>query len=147
MAMQKSALGFMLAVAMVGLVASALATLSTSQKISSTGSIKAVGLGVYSDSACTQKLTTLSWGTLEPGETKTQKVYIKNEGNTQITLNMTTGNWNPATASSYITVSWTGEGNKLAAGASTSADITLKVSSSVTGFTNFTFDITISGSG
>lgn len=145
--MQKSALGFMLTIAMVGLVASVLATLSTSQKISSTGSIKAVGLGVYSDSACTQKLTSLSWGTLEPGETKTQRVYIKNEGNTQITLNMTTGNWSPASAANYITLSWNKEKSTLAEGASTSADITLKVSSSVTGITNFTFDITISGSG
>ncbi len=146
MAMQKSALGVVFALAIVGLATTVLA-LSTSHTFTNTASIKTVGLGVYSDSACTQKITTLSWGALSPGETKKQTVYIKNGGNIPLILSMTKGNWNPSTAASYITVSWNREGYTLPAGASTSAEITLTVSSSVSGITDFSFEITISGSG
>ncbi len=71
------------------------AILSANQTVPLTGTINAVNLGVYSDSACTQTATALTAGTLNPGATTTQTVYIKNTGNIPETLTMTTTNWTP----------------------------------------------------
>ena len=62
------------------------------------GTIDTINVGVYSDSACTQTATALNVGTLNPGGTATQTIYIKNAGNTAETLTMTTNNWTPTNA-------------------------------------------------
>ena len=59
------------------------AVLSTSQNVPLSGTINAVNLGVYSDSACTIPVTSLTVGTLNPGGTATQTVWIKNTGMSQ----------------------------------------------------------------
>jgi len=81
--------------------------------INNGGTVNAIGVGVYWENACTNKVTTINWGALEPGSTQTVTVYIKNEGNIPMTLNMTKGNWNPATASTFITLSWNREGSQI----------------------------------
>lgn len=121
------------------------ALLSTSKTIPNTGNVKAVGVGVYSDSACSQQVSIIQWGTLDAGETKNVPVYVRNEGNVNLTLSMTTNNWNPQEASSYITLNWNRGGHKLTPGSSVQAVLTLIVSSTVTGVTNFSFDIIITG--
>jgi hypothetical protein len=72
-------------------------------------------------------------------------VYVRNEGTVSVTLNMTKGNWNPSSASSYITLTWNKEKYVLPAGQVVTAVLTLSVSSSVSGVTSFSFDITITG--
>ena len=95
-----------LVVAAIALTATTAAVLSTSQNVPLNGTITAINLGVYSDSACTQTVTSLNVGTLNPGGTATQTVYIKNTGNVPETLTMTTNNWNPPSASTYLTLTW-----------------------------------------
>ena len=93
------------------------AVLSTNQTVPLNGTINAVNLGVYSDSACTQTVTALNVGTLNPGGTATQTVYIKNTGNIPETLTMTTNNWTPTNASSSLTLTWNRQNTVLNAGA------------------------------
>ena len=62
-----------------------------------------------------------------------------------VVLGMTAGNWNPASASSYITLSWNRENYLLNSGSVVQAVLTLSVSSGVSGVTNFSFDIIITG--
>jgi archaellum component FlaG (FlaF/FlaG flagellin family) len=145
MAMQKATMGAVLAIAVMGLMVSALGALVATRTISNSGSITAVGVGVYSDSGCTTALSAISWGTLNPGDVKTYTMYVKNTGNVPVTLNMTVGNWNPLSASSYITLTWNQEKYVLPAGQVVQAVLTLSVSSSVSGVTSFSFDITITG--
>ena len=124
------------------------AAVTVNQNISSTGSIAtAPNIGVYSDSACTTSLTSINWGSITAGGTVTQTVYVKNTGTGSMTLSLTVNNWNPATASTYISVSWNQVGTQLSAGQSVAATLTLTVSSSITGITSFSNTITISGSG
>ena len=146
MAMQKTVLGT--AVAIIGLAAtvlSVLAVLTATQTFNNAATVKTVGVGVYSDSACTQKVTSIDWETLAPGENKTKTVYVKNEGSTRILLSMSVGNWTPSGAANYMNVTWNCQGSSLNAGASLSAVFTLSVSQTITGITSFTFDITIVG--
>jgi hypothetical protein len=145
MAMQKATLGTVLAIALMGLIASTLGALVATRTISNSGSITTVGVGLYSDSGCTNVLSSISWGTLNPGDVKTYTMYVKDTGTVPVTLNMTVGNWNPTSASTYMSLTWNQEKYVLPAGQVVQAVLTLSVSSSISSVTSFSFDITITG--
>jgi hypothetical protein len=124
------------------------ALLSANQTVHLDGTIStvnAVNLGVYSDSACTQPTTTLSVGTISPGGTAKQTVYIKNTGNIQETLTMTISNWNPNSASSALTLTWNRQNTILSPGASTQATLTLTAAANTDSVTTFSCDVTFTG--
>lgn len=147
MAMQKSATLALTVFAAVAVVAAALvsAALVTSRTITSTGSIKSVGVSVYWDSACTNQTSSFSWGVLAPGSTASIKLYVKNSGTIPVTLSASFGNWNPASAASYMTPGCNCTNYALGTGSVAAAVLTLTVSQSITGVTNFSFDITLTG--
>jgi hypothetical protein len=147
MALQKIQVSVILVVgALVAVSALVSGLLIASQTIPNTGNVKAVGVGVYSDSACTQEVQLIQWGILDPGESSDKTVYIRNEGNVAVVLNMATENWDPALASTYITLGWNLEqGYVLSHGQSVETVLTLSVSSSISGVESFTFDIIITG--
>ena len=138
----------LLTVAAFALVTSTLAAVTVNQNFPSTGTIaSSPNIGVYADSACTAAITSVSWGSTAPGGTTTQTVYVKNTGTVSMTLSMIASNWNPLVAGTYMTITWNKEGSTLAVGQSTAAILTLTVSPTVTGITNFGNTITISGTG
>lgn len=137
-----------LAMVIIGIAIMSMTTfgaLVATRSISNNGSVTAVGVNVYSDTACTTAVSTISWGTLDPGGVKTHTMYVKNTGTVPVTLSMTTGNWNPSSASSYITLTWNQQNYVLSAGQVVQAVLTLSVSSSASGVASFSFDITITG--
>ena len=121
--------------------------LVSSQTIPMSGVIASANVGVYSDSLCTQSLTSVNWGTISPGASVNRTVYVKNTGTALITLSMSKTNWNPASANGPISVVWNRESTVLAANQVTTATITLNVSSSVSGIATFGVDVIISGTG
>ncbi|RLI11174.1 hypothetical protein DRO25_02420 [Candidatus Bathyarchaeota archaeon] len=148
MAMQRVPVGVVFTIAVAGIIASVLAAglLMAYQRVPNSGNVKTVGVGVYWDNACTNNVTSIDWGFLEPGATVNKTVYIKNEGNTPMVLNITTDNWNPASASENITLSWNREGYVLNTTAPVvQAILTLSVSPNISGVTSFSFDIIITG--
>lgn len=122
-------------------------TLEQNVTVGNSGTVKAVGVGVYWNSACTSIVTSISWGTIEPGTNVNSTVYIRNQGNSPATLSMRTENWNPTNASNYLTLSWNYSGQTLAVNQVIPVKFTLTVSPSTQGITSFTFDIIIVGSG
>jgi len=146
-AVQKITIGTVLAIAVMGIVVSALATglLVATRSIYNTGNVRAVGVGVYWDSSCTNEVSSIGWGDLEPNETKHATICVKNEGSVAMTLSMTTDNWNPTSASGNITSSWNRENYMLNPGSVVETVFTLSVSSDISGITNFSFDIIITG--
>jgi hypothetical protein len=145
MAMRKATIGAVLAIALMGVMVSALGALVATRTVSTSGSITALGVGVYSNSNCTTALSSINWETLNPGSSTPYTIYVKNTGNTAVTLNMTTSGWSPSSASSYITLTWNQTGTVLQANGVATAALKLTVSSSISGITNFSFNITISG--
>jgi hypothetical protein len=147
MAMQRMTIGMILAVASVGVVVTALvsALLLTNQTIPNTGNLKTIGVNVYWDAACTNKVSSIDWGTVEANSTKSFTIYIKNNGTAAEVLGMSTGNWNPTSASSQISLSCNCTGYVLAHGSVVGSVLTLSVSPTITGITSFSFDITITG--
>jgi len=119
----------------------------TSNTISSIGTLKAIGIEVYQNENLTDRVTTINWGTLEPGDTKTCTIYVSNKGNFPLTLSLSSSNWNPPSASNYLTLTWSYSGQTISAGETVQVTLTLAVSPSITGLSNFGFDITAVGSG
>ena len=145
MAMQRIALATILAIALACIATTVLGALIARRIISNVGNIKAVGVGVYSDSSCTTPISSIDWGFLEPGSSKQFTIYVKNEGNVPIKLSMEVGNWNPPSASNYLTLTWDRQNHVLSPGDSSSAVLTLSVSQDISGVASFSFDIIIIG--
>ena len=143
--MRRVAVGTVLAIALMAMVVSTVGVYVATRTISNTGNVAAVGVGVFWDSGCTNAVSSIDWGALEPGAATDVTIYVKNEGSIVVVLSMTTDNWNPASASSYMTLSWNRENYVLNSGSIVSAVLTLSISSGISGITNFSFDVTVTG--
>jgi hypothetical protein len=148
----KFSIGTLIALAATGLFLSTLTsstiisgTVISSQSINSGGSITSINVEIFSDSECTQSCTSLNWGTITPGETITQTIYVKNNGNRPIVLSMITQNWTPTNASNYISLSWNRQSSSLNPGEYAEASLTLIIASDTGSITDFNFDIIING--
>jgi hypothetical protein len=103
-------------------------------------------VGVYWDADCTNRVTSIDWGTLYPGQTASKLIYIRNEGNVSMTLSLATENWNPPEAANYISLSWNYDGRTLRPGDVIPVTLYLSVSPNIPStITSFSFDIIISG--
>ena len=131
--------------ALIGLIVTTTGLLTINQTVSSSGTVTAINVGVYSDSACTTELTSIDWGMISPGNSVNRTIYLKNTGNAQITLFMTKTNWNPVNADGPITLTWNRENATLNVDQVTSAILTLSLSESISGITNFSVDIVFTG--
>jgi len=140
-----AALGMVLTYAAAGAISISEAAPLMNKALSSSGNIRTLNVGVYSDYACSQNLESINWGDLLPGGSVYRTIYLKNTGTAEITLSMTTTNWNPTNANGPITLIWNKEGTKLSAGQVITAMLTLSVSESIAGITTFSHTILISG--
>jgi len=131
--------------ALIVLIVTTTGLLTINQTVSSSGTVTAINVGVYSDSACTTELTSIDWGMISPGNSVNRTIYLKNTGNAQITLFMTKTNWNPVNADGPITLTWNRENATLNVDQVTSAILTLTLSKSISGITNFSVDIVFTG--
>lgn len=99
---------------------------------------------VYSDISCTQLITSIDWGSVEAGNSVQRTVYIKNSGNQNVTLDLTTENWTPLEAADYLQLSWDYVvGSIMAPGDVVEVTFTLTIDSAVNGIESFSFDIVI----
>jgi hypothetical protein len=144
---KKVRMGVIIALITIGVLLTVVtaAVLSANQTVPLNGTISAVNLGVFSDSACTQTATALTVGTLSPGGTATQTVYIKNTGNVAETLTMTANNWTPSGASSSLTLTWNRQSTVINPGASIQATLTLTASANTGSLTTFSCDVILTG--
>lgn len=125
----------------------AVAIQSISKTIQCAGTLKAIGIEVFLDASCTQIIADINWGALEAGSTVQKTVYVKNTGNAPVTLHLTTDNWIPVEAATYISLTWDGEGKVLNIDEVAMAALTLSVSATISGITSFSFDIVMEGTG
>ena len=132
----------------LSLVSQAFPAGQTSKTVSSTGSIQiqtTAGIGVYSDSQATTQLSSMVWGTLEPGANQSISLYIKNEGNAPITLSLQASNWSPSSASNFLALGWNYNNQPISPNQVVQVALTLSVASNIEGISTFSFDITIVG--
>ena len=124
-----------------------ISAINNSRSLSNSGSIKGVGVGIYNYQDCTSPVSSINWGVLEPGSKVNKTVYIRNEGNSPAALSMATSNWSPSNAATYMTLTWNYGGQTLSVSQAVQVTLTLSVSLSISGVSNFSFDTTITASG
>lgn len=102
-------------------------------------------INVYCDSECSVKATNIQWGSIEVGQSITNTIYIKNDGDYAVLLNLQTQNWNPLNAAENIQLSWDYDGNFLSPNEVISVTLTLTVDTNISGIDSFNFDIVLVG--
>jgi hypothetical protein len=107
------------------------------------GSVEGLGVGIYWDQACTNETVSLDWGHVAAGSSISLTVYVKNEGDSAVSLWLSTSNWTPPSSSSHMSLNWNYSGQILNAGQIIPLNLNLTVDPIITGVTNFTFDTTI----
>jgi len=80
--------------------------LTIQRRIPGKGQIVTTNLQIYWDAECTQIGSEIDWGQLRPGDIATKSAFAKNTGDVSINLSLSTENWDPSTASNYISLSW-----------------------------------------
>ena len=135
-----------LALVVSSLILFAFMLLVTTNTITNVSAVEANGVGVYWDSDCSNRVSSIDWSTLEPGSLKNIAVYIRNEEEEPTYLNLSTTNWNPSKASQYLNLGWDYTGQRINPGENLQITLTLAVSRHIEGISSFSFDILITGS-
>ncbi|MBN2334162.1 hypothetical protein JXL21_01295 [Candidatus Bathyarchaeota archaeon] len=108
--------------------------------------VEAGSLGVYWDAECTSPVESLEWGRIDPGDTVDTAVYIRNESEETVQLSIETDGWDPPSAPDHIDLGWDYGDAPLGSGEAVQTDLTLTVSPTVAGVTDFAFVTVISAS-
>lgn len=137
----------LIASALIASTLTAYAIMTSQKNVPATGLVKAAGLGVYWNHQCTNATSSLDFGLLEPGASKSFNLYLKNEGNSALQLNMTSQNWNPGNCPNYLTLTWNRQGYVISPNEVIAFSIQLSLSTNVQGIDSFSFDTVISGTG
>jgi hypothetical protein len=146
MSSPKLSTGLIIALAATGLFLSLVtAGIIATQNIASNGTVTSVNVGVYSNENCDQNCTSISWGSIYPGNSTSQTIYVKNTGAVPITLSMAVDSWEPTDASDCLTLTWNPQDDTLNPGQSTTATLTLTVAQDTGDLTAFNFNIIITG--
>jgi hypothetical protein len=121
--------------------------IETNQVQASAGSsnvrTSSISTKIYSDSACKNPVTSLNWGSLNVGSSKSIILYVRNEGKTNTRLVMASTNWSPANASNYMKITWNYNNKILNSWSSVKLTLTLATAQNTPSMTNFSCDIII----
>lgn len=102
-------------------------------------------IDIFTDPQATSLCTQIDWGTLTEGTTATHTLYLKNVGNKNQTLHLTTSDWTPASTTSLMTLSWNKENTTLNPGSVIAATLTLSAAQDMADVDSFSFNIIIEG--
>jgi len=116
-------------------------------RITAQGTIKTVGVEAYWDAGCTEEVTEIDWGTLEPGSQTDTTFYVNNQGNMPVTLSLDTEAWSPSEAQTYMSLDWDYDGSPVNPDTAIPVRMTLTVSADITGITAFSFQLVITAQG
>jgi hypothetical protein len=105
-----------------------------------------VEVDVFKDPECTILLENFVWGEIETGGTSTQTVYIKNNGDINLVLTLSSDNYYPINLVDFINLYWDYDGSPIAPGEILEAQITLLIKSDCPVLDTFSFDVIITGS-
>lgn len=107
--------------------------------------IQTIGVGVYWGQNCSNAVSSIDWGVLYASGVKNTIVYFRNEGQQSASLTMSTTNWIPSNAASYILLTWDYSGRLLKPNEVLKTTLTLSVSSYASNISSFNFALVITG--
>jgi hypothetical protein len=105
-----------------------------------------IEIDVYSDSSCTNIMSDVEWGEIEAGGDSNTLIYVKNNGDTNVIISLTTENWSSSNAQSNMDLSWNYDGSNIEPNEVVPVTLILSVDSGCPEMSSFGFDIVIIGS-
>lgn len=118
--------------------------------ISNVSAVEANGVGIYWDSNCSNKVSSIDWGTLTPASAKNIVVYIRNEIEEPAYFILSTKDWNPPEAFQYLSLAWNYSGHGVSPKETLQTTLTLSASpsnrSAREGISSFSLHVTITAS-
>lgn len=112
------------------------------------GHIKSVGIKIYDSAQCVNVVSEIDWGTIDVGGSSQVTLWVKNSGNSNVTLTLSSENYSPAAVQQFLTLSWNHTATKwLLPGEVEAIVFKLQVSPTVSGITDFYFDIIVTATG
>jgi hypothetical protein len=118
----------------------------TGKKVTNNGAINSrTEIEIYWNKKGTKKVSSIPWGSLEPGINKTITLFIRNNDKNQITLGFYTSNWAPQNNANYLNLKWDYAGQSIQFKEIVQIIFTLSVSENIKTAGTFSFDITIIG--
>ena len=102
-----------------------------------------LNLNIYWDEKCTQKVTSINWGTLNPGTSKAVTFFIKNKEKTPIILDHYVYDFKPAQITNYLKLTWDYDGQKIGFKDTVKVSLELQILENAPEIENFNFKISI----
>jgi hypothetical protein len=119
---------------------------TSAKGISNNGVVNgATGIEVYWDSKCTNRVSSIDWGSLQPGTNKTVTLFVRNKGKNPVTLSYYLSNWSPSEIADCLSLTWDYFGQSIEFKETVQVVFTLYVSGNAETIENFSFDIVIVG--
>ena len=113
-------------------------------KVANQGAIKeGNGIEIYWDQKGTDRASSITWGSLEPGMNKTVTLFILNKDKEPATLHYYDTNWQPSEIADHLILSWDYSGQPINFRELIKVVFTLHVSENMQMAGAFSFDITI----
>ncbi|MBA7646862.1 hypothetical protein ES703_54628 [subsurface metagenome] len=140
----------LIGVVLVAVVVTAVVTVAAvffALRVRGRGRIVTVGLEAYADPGATQLVSWIDWGDISPGGTAVATLYLKSTSSVPVTLSLVLENWIPSAAQDFLTVEWDYDGSALQPGEVRAVVFPLRVSGSISGISNFEFDLVITAAG
>lgn len=114
------------------------------EELESRSAVKAVSVGVYTDSLCSAPLNLINWGELEHGASRNVTCYVRNEGKSAVSPVTSTANWNPSSAAQSVFLTWNYDGKPIPPNKIVAVTFTLAVTNVTPNLAVFSFDTIIS---
>jgi len=135
------AYAFFLVVSLLAIVAIGTYLQPTGTVISSSGLIQAVGVGVYVDFECNEKVAFIDWGIMWPGAIKNLFYHLRNERQWNLVVAKSEADWQPPEACDFIFLTWNYKNKSLANLEVIPIVFTLSVSPFIQNITSFSHTI------
>jgi hypothetical protein len=124
-------------------LSSAIQDFGSNKSVVQAGSMKGIEVGIYWNQACTNRTLSLNWGSINASSSNNLTVYVRNEGNSAVSLALNTSNWTPSTIPSYISLNWNYTNQVLSTDEVIPIQLTLTVYPTIIDITNFSFETII----
>jgi len=115
----------------------------SSKMVVSASSVQGFGAAIYWDKACTNRTLSLNWGLIRAGSNITLTLYVKNESNSLVSLQLETLNWTPSNSDDFMSLNWNYSNRVLGANQVIPLELTLTVDPNIVGITGFSFETII----
>ena len=107
-------------------------------------SLRLLGIEAYADQGGTIPLTEIQWGLIGVGESKNYTLWVKPTGNVDVTLDLSTGNFDPPEAEQYTDLVWDYiPSTVVPAGQLTELTLTITIIPTPPGYIDFSYDTII----